>query len=58
MDGLTPEELARKNIDKLLESAGWNVQDLKDYDLSLSSGVAIREFSLCQIHAWRVLDFI
>lgn len=43
---MTPEELARRNIDQLLDAAGWNVQDLKDYDPSLSSGVAIREFPL------------
>jgi len=27
---MNPEEKARQNIDKLLEAAGWAVQDKKD----------------------------
>ncbi len=38
------EEEARKNIDKLLQLAGWAVQDWKDLNLGASHGVAIREF--------------
>jgi type I restriction enzyme R subunit len=43
---MTPEEKARKNIDSLLELAGWRVQNLKDYDPTQSLGVAVREFPL------------
>lgn len=43
---MTPEEKARINIDKLLELAGWRVQDYKDYDPTVSRGIAIREFPL------------
>lgn len=43
---MTPEEKARKNIDHLLELAGWCVQDLKEYDPNQSLGVAVREFPL------------
>jgi len=43
---MTPEEKARRNIDHLLELAGWRVQDLKEYDPNQSLGVAVREFPL------------
>ena len=43
---MTPEERARVNIDKLLEQAGWTVQDAAAINLYASSGVAVREFSL------------
>jgi type I restriction enzyme R subunit len=42
----SPEELARKNIDALLESAGWHVQDYARLNLGASLGVAVREFPL------------
>lgn len=38
-----PEEQARKNIDKLLESCGWKIQNYKQLDLSAGPGVALRE---------------
>jgi len=43
---MKPEEKARQKIDKLLEAAGWDIQDLKDLNLSASFGIAIREFPL------------
>ncbi len=43
---MRPEEEARRDIDHLLELAGWNVQDYKNIDLSVSRGVAVREFPL------------
>ena len=42
----TPEQLARHNIDRMLELAGWSVQDVKDLDFTASRGVALREFPL------------
>lgn len=39
-----PEELARQNIDKLLEAAGWVLQDMKDFNRNAALGVAVREF--------------
>jgi type I restriction enzyme R subunit len=42
----TPEERARQNIDRMLAMAGWNVQDMGEFDLSATRGVAIREFPL------------
>ena len=43
---MNPEEKARQNIDKLLEAAGWAVQDKKDLNLGAALGVAVREFPL------------
>ncbi len=42
----TPEQLARHNIDRMLELAGWSVQDMKGLDFTAARGVAIREFPL------------
>ena len=43
---MTPEQDARANIDRLLEQAGWSVQNADSLNLYASSGVAVREFSL------------
>lgn len=43
---MKPEEKARKNIDQLLEVAGWKIQDLREINLGASLGVAVREFPL------------
>ena len=43
---MRPEEKARKNIDRLLEAAGWNVQDYEGMNLGASLGVAIRHFRM------------
>jgi len=43
---ITPEDRARQAIDRLLEAAGWKIQDRKDADLSGAGGVAIREFPM------------
>ena len=41
----TPEELARENIDRLLDRSGWVVQDKSAANLSAARGVALRELS-------------
>ena len=43
---MTPEQEARVNIDRLLEQAGWAVQDVAAVILYAAQGVAVREFSL------------
>jgi type I restriction enzyme, R subunit len=43
---LTPEEAARAKIDRLLEQAGWQIQDYSNLDLGAALGVAVREFPL------------
>ena len=41
---MKPEEKARQRIDKLLDAAGWSVQDMARLNLGASLGVAVREF--------------
>ncbi len=41
---LTPEQEARKEIDKKLEQAGWAVQDYTKIDFKAGRGVAVREY--------------
>jgi len=43
---MTPEELARQDIDAMLAAAGWQVQDYKALSLGAGRGVAVREFPL------------
>lgn len=47
---MSPEEKARKAIDKKLEDAGWVIQDLKDANIYKALGVAIREFPTSDGH--------
>lgn len=42
----TPEQIARKKIDALLESAGWVIQNKDEFNRNASLGVAVREFPL------------
>jgi type I restriction enzyme R subunit len=41
-----PEQLARAEIDRLLQAAGWAVQSVDAVNLHAARGVAIREFPL------------
>ena len=43
---LTPEQIARQQIDKQLEAAGWQVQNYAAMNLYAGRGVAVREFPL------------
>ncbi|MGB8645108.1 MAG: type I restriction-modification enzyme R subunit C-terminal domain-containing protein [Anaerolineae bacterium] len=43
---MTPEEKARQQIDRMLDAAGWKIQDLHDLNLAAGPGVAVREFPL------------
>src|SRR2546430_12140365 len=47
---LTPEAQARIDIDKMLDLAGWVVQDSDAVNLAADRGVAVREFILKQLH--------
>ena len=47
---MTPEQQARVNIDRLLEQAGWAVQDADSINLYAGRGVAVREFPLKSGH--------
>ena len=41
---MTPEQKAREIIDKKLNQAGWVIQDMKQLNLFVGLGVAVREF--------------
>ena len=41
---MTPEEQAKVIIDQKLQQSGWVIQDMERLNLSVSSGVAVREF--------------
>ncbi len=43
---MKPEDEARVHIDKMLNAAGWDVQDYKGRNLGASLGVAVRYFPL------------
>jgi hypothetical protein len=42
----TPEQLARQNIDDLLDKCGWIVQSRAEMNLGAGRGIAVREFPL------------
>ena len=43
---MTPEQLAREEIDEQLEACGWVVQDFTSMNIHAGLGVAVREFPL------------
>ena len=43
---MTPENRARRNIDKMLKAAGWHIQNYAEHDTDAALGVAVREYRL------------
>src|SRR3954469_961151 len=43
---MTPEEKARKDIDRQLAQCGWQVQSRHEMNLSAGLGIAVREYPL------------
>ncbi len=41
---MNPEQLARQEIDRKLNQAGWVIQDLKEFNPAASRWIAGREF--------------
>jgi type I restriction enzyme R subunit len=39
-----PEQIARDNIDRMLQAAGWAVQEIGTFNPSASLGVAVKEY--------------
>ena len=56
MTSTTPEQQARINIDRLLEQAGWTVQDVAALNVHAARGVAVREFPL--LHGHGTADYL
>jgi type I restriction enzyme R subunit len=50
----TAEQRARATIDKLLEQAGWSIQDFKSGNLHAARGVALRKFERALGHGTAV----
>ncbi len=50
-----PEDIARKEIDKMLTDSGWIIQDYEDRNLSAGSGIAVKEYHLSKDNADYVL---
>jgi type I restriction enzyme R subunit len=48
----SPEDQARENIDRMLASAGWEVRNLSEANISASRGLAIRNFPLRTGHGF------
>jgi type I restriction enzyme R subunit len=48
----TPEQRARLDIDRALESAGWVIQDRAAMNISAGPGVAVREFRMASGHGF------
>lgn len=46
MSDTTPEALARRNIDRMLATSGYTLQDYRSVNLRAAKGVAVREFQL------------
>jgi hypothetical protein len=51
----SPEDQARENIDRMLASAGWEVRNLSDADISAFRGLTIRNFPLKTGHRFDVV---
>jgi type I restriction enzyme R subunit len=47
-----PEDKAREDIDRMLEKAGWNVQDIDHINISAQQGIAISDFPLKPGHGF------
>ena len=45
-EDMKPEEKARQNIDRLLTTAGWTIQDREQMNRGESLGVAVREYPM------------
>ena len=43
---MTPEEIARSNIDKMLEASGWHIQNYTERNTHAALGVVVREYRL------------
>ena len=48
----TPEDKAREKIDQALQQAGWLIQDIREVNLHVGRGVAIRNFPLVSGHGF------
>ena len=55
---MTPEQQARRNIDKMLEASGWRIQNYAERDTTVARGVAVREYTLANAQRADYLIFV
>ena len=55
---MSPEQSARRNIDKILEAAGWHIQNYAERDTGAALGVAVREYPLANAQRSDYLLFV
>ena len=55
---MPPENRARRNIDKTLEAAGWQIQNYAERDTDAALGVAVREYPLANAQRADYLLFL
>ena len=55
---MTPEQRARRNIDKMLEAAGWRIQNYAERNTGAALGVAVREYPLANAQRADYLMFV
>ena len=55
---MTPENRARRNIDSMLEAAGWRIQNYAERDTDAALGVAVREYPLANAQRADYLLFV
>ena len=55
---MTPEQSARRNIDRILEAAGWHIQNYAERDTAAALGVAVREYPLANAQRADYLLFV
>lgn len=55
---MTPEQRSRRNIDNMLEAAGWRVQNHAGHNTAAALGVAVREYPLTEDQRADYLLFI
>ena len=55
---MTPEARARRNIDKMLEAAGWCIQNYAERDVTAALGVVVREYPLANAQRADYLIFV
>ena len=53
-----PEQLARDNIDRMLDAAGWTVQELSKLNPTVGLGVAVKEYPTDTGKTFTAITFI
>ena len=55
---MTPEQRARRNIDRMLEASGWRIQNYAERDTAATRDVVVREYPLANAQRADYLMFV